>query len=82
MKYILIITIFSSLFANNIPQLALDLRLYPGTKAGIQWKRVFSSKRHLKRYKLSNLSQDTKEKLKNYLIEHAIDSRQPIVPGL
>ena len=87
MKYILfiaILSVFSSLYANNITiiRLAQDLHLYPGTKAIVQWKRVFSSKRHLKRYKLTTLSNETKEKLKSYLIEHAIDSKQPIVPGL
>jgi len=77
------ITVFSSsLYATNIINLAQDLHLYPGTKAIVQWKRVFSSKRHLNRYKLTNLSQETRDKLKNYLIKHAIDSKQPIVPGL
>ena len=85
MKYVLlifIIPLISSLQANSIIKLAQDLHLYPGTKASVQWKRVFSSKRHLSRYKLTNLSQETRNKLKNYLIEHAIDSEQPIVPGL
>ena len=86
LKYILftiLISIFSScLYANSIVKLAQDLHLYPGTKAIVQWKRVFSSKRHLNRYKLTNLSQETRNKLKNYLVKHAIDSKQPIVPGL
>ena len=85
MKYIwfmVFVGIFSSLYANSVIQLARDLHLYPGTKASVQWKRVFSSTRHLKRYKLDNLSEKTREKLKSYLIDHAIDSKQPIVPGL
>ena len=72
----------NSLSAYAIKELAKELKLYPGTKATIQWKRVFSSKRHLKRYKLTNISPATREELKTYLIEHAADSEQPILPGL
>lgn len=62
--------------------LAKKLNLYAGAKAIIQWKRVFSTPRHLKRYKLDTLSALQREQLKSYLIKHAADSEQPIVPGL
>jgi len=68
--------------ANQISILVKELNLYPGTKASVQWERVFSSPRHLKKYKLENLSRSTKKALKIYLIKHAADSEQPIVPGL
>jgi len=66
----------------NIEALAKELNLYGGQKATIQWERVFSSPRHLKRYKLEKLPISTRLALKKYLIEHAADSEQPIIPGL
>ena len=72
----------SSLHAENVILLAKKLNLQAGTKATVQWERIFSSQRHLKRYKLKNLSPQTKLQLKAYLIKHAADSEQPIVPGL
>jgi hypothetical protein len=78
----LVVFISNSLFATNVIQISKELNLYPGTKAIIQWERVFSSQRHLKRYKLDSLPEKTREKLKQYLISHAIDSDKPIVPGL
>ncbi len=79
--------LFQTLHANedkkqNIAKLAKELNLYGGQKATIQWERVFSSKRHLKRYKLDNLPVSERIELKNYLIKHAADSEQPIIPGL
>jgi len=87
-KHLLSIFLFSFLlFANsnynqNIVALAQKLHLYPGEKATIQWNRVFSSPRHLKRYKLDTLDETTKQKLKAYLVSHAADSEQPTLPGL
>ena len=74
--------IITSLSSSEISDLAKKLSLYGGTKAIIQWERVFSSQRRLKRYKLDELPQSTQDKLKVYLIEHAADSKQPMVPGL
>jgi len=81
---IILIFSFSSLYAKNadVRQLAKELNLYAGSKAIIQWERVFSSQRHLVRYKLDTLSQAERDQLKEYLIQHAADSKQPIVPGL
>ncbi|NOQ32395.1 MAG: hypothetical protein GQ570_14895 [Helicobacteraceae bacterium] len=58
------------------------MNLYAGTKATIQWERIFSTQRRLVRYSLNDISPETRGKLKQYLIEHAADSEQPIVPGL
>jgi len=85
--YVLLLFLPLTLFAKHhfdsqTVALAKKLNLYGGEKAVIQWERVFSSTRHLKRYKLDTLDAATREKLKAYLIEHAADSDQPIVPGL
>lgn len=73
----------NNLFAkDDISYLAKDLNLYAGTKASIQWERIFSSERRLKRYKLDKLDVQKLSQLKNYLIKHAADSKQPVVPGL
>lgn len=86
MKYLFILllsTLFlTTIHADDIIKLAKNLNLYAGTKATIQWERVFSSDRHMKRYKINTLSQHIKDQLKVYLIKHAADSDQPIVPGL
>jgi hypothetical protein len=68
--------------AQDVVALAKKLKLYGGTKASVQWERVFSSERHLIRYNLDPLDQETRYALKKYLIEHSADSQQPIVPGL
>jgi len=84
----LFLTLFSFLVitlsaqAQPVSRLAKELDLQAGTKASIQWERVFSSQRHLKRYKLLHLSAVQLQELKAYLIKHAADSEQPIVPGL
>ena len=66
----------------DISELAKKLDLYAGTKASIQWERIFSSKRRLQRYNLDELSKEKQRKLKSYLIKHSADSKQPVVPGL
>jgi len=81
------ILFFSSLFithlnAQEVSALAKELKLYGGTKATVQWERIFSSERHLVRYNLNALDQQTRNSLKKYLIEHSADSQQPILPGL
>lgn len=76
------ISIFTNLSANSISTLAEELNLYAGTKASVQWERIFSSQRRLKRYGLDTLAYDKLVELKYYLIKHAADSKQPIVPGL
>ena len=88
MKHLLLYLMLSAFLSAQavehikIVQLAKKYNLYPGSKASIQWERVFSSERHLKRYKLENIPEPLRVSLKIYLIEHAADSDQPIVPGL
>lgn len=86
MKYLFILllsTLFlTTIHADNIIKLAKDFNLYAGTKATVQWERIFSSHRHMKRYKIDTLPQNIRDELKAYLIKHAADSDQPIVPGL
>jgi len=72
----------TSIYARDIAHLAKELNLYGGTKAKIQWERVFSSQRHLVKYGLDQLPLKKREELKKYLLKHAADSKQPIVPGL
>lgn len=67
---------------SNTIHLAQELNLYAGSKASVQWKRIFSSPRHLKRYHLETLSIEQRNALEEYLINHAADSDKPIVPGL
>jgi len=81
LSLVFIVTV-TSLSANSIAILAEELNLYAGTKASVQWERVFSSQRRLKRYGLDTLEYDKLVELKYYLIKHAADSKQPIVPGL
>ena len=88
MKYLFFSLLFSVLLSAQaveniqIVKLAKTYKLYAGSKASIQWERVFSSERHLKRYRLDTISEPLRTALKIYLIEHAADSDQPIVPGL
>lgn len=87
MKYLRSLFLISIIFQylasdDNIALIAHKLNLYGGEKATIQWQRIFSSERHLKRYKLDTLPIRTRLELKEYLIKHSADSEQPIVPGL
>jgi hypothetical protein len=67
---------------DDVAALAKSLHLNAGSKAIMQWERVFQSKRKLKRYKLDSLSQEQRQRLKKYLINHAIDSDQPTIAGV
>lgn len=66
----------------QIAQVANRLGLYAGTKATIQWERVFMSEKKMQLLGIDRLDSQTKEELKNYLKKHAADSQQPMVPGL
>jgi len=85
-KQLLLMLLFFSFnlsaYDNSMAILSKKLNLYAGSKATIQWERVFSSQRHLKKYKLDTLSINERKELKKFLIQHAADSDQPIVPGL
>ena len=72
-----------SLQANQITskEIALKLNLNAGYKAIVQWKRVFKSERKMKRYRINLLTLDEKNRLEEYLVNHAIDSDSPTVAG-
>ena len=81
--YLIILSLlFSNLNAKEAQKLAKELNLYAGTKATVQWKRVFSSQRRMQKYRINLLTKEQKNSLERYLINHAADSEQPIVPGL
>jgi len=69
-------------FGNSCEKIAQSLNLYAGTKAIVQWERVFTSDRRMKKYKINTLTNDEIYNLRKYLIKHAADSDQPVVPGL
>jgi len=81
MRFLVFLMIYSLLFG-SVKEAARELKLYPGTKAKIQWQRIFSSENKLKKYGLDGLDKQEREALKNYLMQYAADSDQPIVPGL
>lgn len=84
-KIVCVLFLFSTLYASfeeRGAEIAKKYRLIPGTKATIQWKRIFQSKRKLKKYGLENLSKNDLKSLQRYLLKYAADSPKPIVPGL
>ncbi len=68
--------------SDNIADVCSQLKLIPASKAIVQWERVFSSDARKKRYHIDQLSPEVQLLLKAYLIDHAADSSQPMVPGL
>ena len=86
MKLVILIFIIciSFLHANETQakNIAQSLKLDAGSKAIVQWERVFKSKRKMQRYKIDQLSDKDKDILKEYLINHAIDSDQPTIAGV
>ena len=83
---IFVVIIFLVIAANAqdtpVEKISSDLGLVPASKAIVQWERVFSSERRIRKYKIDTLSLVEQEKLKIYLLLHAADSNQPMVPGL
>lgn len=71
------------LFGNTAEgkELAKKLHLNATSKAIMQWERVFTCKRKIKRYKIDTLTLQEQKALKQYLVEHAIDSDHPTVAG-
>jgi len=59
-----------------------EMKIVPASKAIVQWQRVFSSKKRKERYGIDHLTPEVQELLKEYLLQHAADSSQPMVPGL
>lgn len=79
--FIISLFLTTVLQADNISKLAIEMNLYAGTKASVQWERIFSSKRKIKEHGLDKLKADELKKLKEYLISHSADSKQPVIPG-
>ncbi len=70
-----------SLDAKDVCKLAKDLNLSAASKAAVQWERVFKSSRKMKKYNIDSLIVSDQERLKKYLVTHAIDSDRPTVAG-
>lgn len=81
-KILTILALFVIVSAEDVEKLAKKLSIYPGAKASVQWKRIFKSEKRLEKYKLGDLSMDERKVFEKYLVDHAADSEQPIVPGL
>jgi len=83
-KIILLFVFVPFLHASDphIILLAKSLNLSAGSKAIVQWERVFNSKKKMKRYKIDTLNNVEQSALKEYLIQHAIDSDQPTIAGI
>lgn len=84
-KYLVLSFLFGFIaYANNdsISKVCKELKIVPASKAIVQWERVFSSDKRKQRYRIDQLSPAVQELLKDYLIQHAADSSQPMVPGL
>ena len=82
---VIVIIAYVSLYGysdEKIEELCMQLKIIPASKAIVQWERVFSSDTRMKRYAIDKLELDVQNALKLYLIEHAADSSQPMVPGL
>jgi len=85
MKFFILLLFYLSLMHADeirIIELAHTLNLSAGSKAIVQWERVFTSERKMKRYGIHQLSSKDKDALKEYLIKHAIDSDQPTIAGV
>lgn len=67
---------------DSIERVCNELKLVPASKAIVQWERVFSNESRKKRYHIDQLSPEVQILLKQYLLDHAADSSQPMVPGL
>ncbi len=82
-KFFIPLFIPVALFASHISgeELAKKLRLSAGEKAILQWERIFKYEKKKKRYKIDQLTQEEQNALKNYLIDHAIDSDHPTIAG-
>ena len=83
--FLFVFLLFLNLYAvdsDSIAEVSNELKLIPASKAIVQWERVFSSESRKKRFNIDQLSPEVQGLLKEYLINHAADSSQPMVPGL
>jgi hypothetical protein len=85
-KLLVLLSLLSlTTYAKNddyISKVSIEMNIIPASKAIVQWERVFSSEKRKARYHIDQLSPDVQVLLKTYLIQHAADSSQPMVPGL
>jgi len=83
-KLIAIIALFFtiSVFASDGKSLAQELGLSASSKASAQWKRVFKKTKKMKKYGIDKLSDTDKSVLKDYLMNHAVDSDAPEAAGM
>ena len=84
MRYLALILLFCfQIFAQSTMhnEIIENLKKIAGTKAIIQWERVFKSEKKMKKYKIDLLTENEKLKLKEYLISHAADSHEPEFAG-
>lgn len=74
----------SSVYANDdeMAKVCKEMKIVPASKAIVQWQRVFSSEKRKEQYGFDQLPPEVQEHLKVYLVQHAADSSQPMVPGL
>ena len=71
-----------NLFGADGKSLANELGLSASSKASTQWKRIFKKKRKMKKYGINVLSDEDKNILKEYLMNHAADSDTPEAAGM
>ncbi len=83
-KLIVIIALLCSIsvFANSGKTIAADLKLSASSKASKQWIRVFKKAKKMKKYGIDALSDEDKNVLKEYLVNHAADSDTPEAAGM
>jgi len=62
--------------------LAKQLNISACSKASVQWIRIFTKERKLKKYGIDTLNSKEQEALKEYLINHAADSDLPESAGI
>lgn len=83
MKRLFLLSLFPvMIYAQEGRLLCQKLNLQPGTKASIQWERIFKSEERQKRLGIDKLTEHEKKVLESYLLEHSADSAHPMVPGL
>ncbi len=82
-KIVLLLCVAGTLcFAKSGKELAEELKIEAGSKAIVQWERMFENKKRLGKIGAENLSDADLQALKEYLIKHAADSDQPAAAGL
>ncbi len=70
------------LYAKTGKELAEELKINAGSKAIVQWERIFGDEKRLKKIGADTLNADDLKALKEYVINHAADSDQPAAAGL